>query len=218
MRLSDVLVEPWLWAAWLPFLAGLAVAARRAPWRRLRGSEALHVFLGATVAVLILWQIRVDLGPGVHYHLLCVTALTLTLGAPLALVSVTLTQFADALNGGAPWLGLAADVLVNGLVPILASLAVLRLVERILPRHFFVYIFVGAFAGGAVSVLASRLFAAGWMAAGAATPDAAAYTLDFLVLALFPEAFLNGGLMTLAVVYRPGWVTSFDDARYLRGR
>ena len=38
------------------------------------------------------------------------------------------------------------------------------------------------------------------------------------ILILFPEAFATGGCMTLAVVYRPAWVVSFDDRRYLHGR
>jgi uncharacterized membrane protein len=38
------------------------------------------------------------------------------------------------------------------------------------------------------------------------------------ILILFPEAFATGACMTLAVVYRPAWVVSFDDRRYLHGR
>ena len=34
----------------------------------------------------------------------------------------------------------------------------------------------------------------------------------------FGEATLTGMLLTLAVAYRPQWVTTFDDARYLDRR
>jgi uncharacterized membrane protein len=34
----------------------------------------------------------------------------------------------------------------------------------------------------------------------------------------FGEATLTGMLMTLFVVYKPAWVGTFDDARYLRRR
>ena len=33
----------------------------------------------------------------------------------------------------------------------------------------------------------------------------------------FGEAMVAGMLLTLFMVYRPTWVTTFDDARYLRG-
>ena len=37
----------------------------------------------------------------------------------------------------------------------------------------------------------------------------------FIIVMLFPEGFLNGMLMTILVVYRPEWVSSFDDREYL---
>jgi uncharacterized membrane protein len=32
------------------------------------------------------------------------------------------------------------------------------------------------------------------------------------------EAFTTGAALTLMVVYRPDWVATFDDARYLRNQ
>jgi uncharacterized membrane protein len=32
------------------------------------------------------------------------------------------------------------------------------------------------------------------------------------------EAFTSGALITVLVVYRPQWVTTFDDRRYLDGK
>ena len=40
----------------------------------------------------------------------------------------------------------------------------------------------------------------------------------FLPLMLFPESFITGALITMMVVFRPAWVVSFDDERYLKGR
>ena len=40
----------------------------------------------------------------------------------------------------------------------------------------------------------------------------------YLVYLAFGEATLTGMLVTLAVVYRPQWVATFDDARYIDGR
>ena len=31
-------------------------------------------------------------------------------------------------------------------------------------------------------------------------------------------AFITGGALTLLVVYRPQWVATFDDARYIAGK
>ena len=42
--------------------------------------------------------------------------------------------------------------------------------------------------------------------------------LPYLLYLAFGEATLTGMLLTLAVAYRPQWVATFDDARYLDGR
>jgi len=41
-------------------------------------------------------------------------------------------------------------------------------------------------------------------------------SLLYLVYLSFGEATISGMLMTLFVVYRPSWVATFDDSRYLQ--
>jgi uncharacterized membrane protein len=55
---------------------------------------------------------------------------------------------------------------------------------------------------------------------------AGAYQSDFLLYEALPfyfllswsEAFTSGLLIAILVVYRPHWVASFDDARYLNDK
>ncbi|NCA23687.1 MAG: hypothetical protein EBS91_03525 [Betaproteobacteria bacterium] len=42
--------------------------------------------------------------------------------------------------------------------------------------------------------------------------------LPFFLLLGWSEAFTAGALLTLMVVWQPGWVERFDDAVYLRRR
>jgi len=77
-------------------------------------------------------------------------------------------------------------------------------------------VFGGAFFGGAVAMLS----------AGAATaillsmlvPEAVLprdTLVPVLLMLAFGEATLTGMLATLMAVYRPGWIHSFSDERYL---
>ena len=74
-----------------------------------------------------------------------------------------------------------------------------------------------SFAGAALCIMLQGALASAVMVA------AGAYTVDFLLtdylpyflLLGFSEAWLSGALVTLLVVYRPQWVVSFDDSRYL---
>ena len=51
--------------------------------------------------------------------------------------------------------------------------------------------------------------------AGAARDAAMGYVVS-APLMVFGEAFLTGGALALMVVYRPQWVASFEDARWLK--
>ncbi|MNC42838.1 hypothetical protein D3C75_916680 [compost metagenome] len=86
-----------------------------------------------------------------------------------------------------------------------------------LPRHLFVYLFVAAFLGGALSISVKILASALLMGMSGAYPwhTIGADYLSIWPLLLFPEALLNGMAMTLLAVYRPHWVNTFFDREYL---
>ena len=90
-------------------------------------------------------------------------------------------------------------------MPVAVSWALLRAVERWLPTHLFVYLFVAAFFGAAAALLATGL------AASALLGAAGVYSFDYLRTEYIPwfllmgwaEAFTTGAAITLMVVYRP---------------
>jgi uncharacterized membrane protein len=118
------------------------------------------------------------------------------------------------------WASLPLNIVLMGAVPVAVSWGILRAVERWLPTHLFVYLFVAALFGGAAALLATGL------AASALLGAAGVYSFDYLGTEYIPwfllmgwaEAFTTGAAITLMVVYRPEWVATFDDARYLHGR
>ena len=89
--------------------------------------------------------------------------------------------------------------------------------ERFLPRHFFIFIFVIAFFGSAVTAICQGVLASALLvAAGAYTFEFLAHNyLPYFLLLGFAEAWLSGVVVTLMVVYQPGWVARFDDRLYL---
>jgi len=217
---ADLFPAGWKWIAWTLCGAIVVHAAWRAPWRWLATDGRLHVFLGSVVALLILWSISTGIRPGLGFHLLGATACVLMFGPQLALGAMTLVMIGASAFGSLEWWSLPLNVLVMGVVPIQVSLWILRGVERRLPPHLFVYIFVVAFFGGAVAMIGTG------MVASLALVAAGAYSIDYLlgeylpwfILMAWAEAFTTGAAITLAVVYRPSWVATFDDARYLRHR
>ena len=203
------------------FLLCLLVAARYAPWKDLvQKQESQHVFLGAVVMLLTIWGIKAGISPGLGFHHLGATLFTLMFGWPLAIVGLTITMIASLLLQASDWASLGINGILSILIPIIVSYGILKISQKWLPDNFFIYIFICAFFGAGFAIAASRLSAIALLSAMHAYPNEQLIeeSLQYLPLFMFPEAFVTGMLITIFVVYRPDWVATFDDERYIRGK
>lgn len=207
-----------------PYLSAIAgavllAALLKAPWCRFRETGFQHIFLGACVAVLFLWRMRAGIVPAVPVHLLCLTTLTLMFGVPLATISAAILAAAMCAMGLEVWQSWPGSFLALGVVPILVTWIALNASQRHLPLNPFVYIFVCAFFGAAAAMLAG-VAANSVLLLGfeqISLSELRDSYLAILPLIMFPEAFINGLIVTGLVVFKPAWVVSFDDDAYLKG-
>jgi len=190
-------------------------------WRRLTQPARLNLFLGATVALLALWQIRAGVKPGLAFHLYGISAMTLMFGFWRASFAGVLVLLANALFGRGNPVALGFDALLQAVLLAAVSWGVFRLLERRLPNHFFIYVLGNGFFGAALAVAAVGLATTALMAL------AGAYPLDYLLTQYTPyaalllawaEAFSTGMAITVMAVYRPAWLETFDDARYIQNK
>lgn len=217
---GDLFTGELLWGLAGLALAVLLTAIRYAPWRRLTQAGQLHVFLGAVVALIVLWHMRGQVQPGLSFHLLGVTVITLMFGWSMAIIAASLALVAVCINAGYGWQGYLVSFLTVVLVPITLSQISLVLVRSYLPKHFFVYVlgngFMTAWVVGYVSGhLAMHLL----VYSGAYTMAELSVTImPFFPLMFFPEALVNGWIITMMVVFCPAWVHSFSDEQYIHGK
>ncbi|MCU7807197.1 MAG: energy-coupling factor ABC transporter permease [Candidatus Thiodiazotropha sp. (ex Semelilucina semeliformis)] len=213
---SDTLLG---WLAGL-FVVVLGLAIRMAPWRRLANGGQLNVFLGAVVALIVLWHMRGQIQPGLSFHLLGVTVITLMFGWSMAIIAASLALVAVSLNAGYGWQGYLISFLTVVLVPITLSQVSLVLVRSWLPKHFFVYVLGNGFltawiVGYASGYLAMYLL----VLSGTYTMAELSLTImPFFPLMFFPEALVNGWIITMLVAFYPAWVHSFSDEQYIHGK
>lgn len=221
MNLPDGLLgSTWTLLAWLLFVPLALYAVRQAPWRVLNDSARLNVWLGMIVVLILLWNLKAGVKPGLSLHLLGAMVFTLCFGWALAFVGLCVVLAGATLNGVAGWESFALNALLMGGVGVAASHGIHRLVSRRLPPHFFVYIFANGFFGAALSVIA-----VGIVSCLLLTLDGA-YSAEYLcgeylpyfLLLGFSEAWLSGMAITLFVVYRPEWVSTFDDKQYIASK
>lgn len=221
MTVDGALFTPTLlWVVNLLFALILLLAFRLTPWRKLRDPEQLHVFLGATVALLVLWHMDTQVQPGLAFHLLGVTAMTLMFGWSLAVIGAALVLLGVTLNAGGGWEGFALNAFLTGVVPATLTQVLLILIRWYLPKHFFVYVLVNGFlTAGAVGVVTGYLAAWLLIVSGAYSfADLSETVLPFFPLMFMPEAFLNGWILAVLVAFKPQWVYSFSDEQYLKGK
>ena len=222
MNFPDALFpHAWALGAFLPLFAIWLWSILTAPWKRLADSAQLNVWLGTVVLLTLVWSMKAGVKPGLNLHLLGATMFTLMFGRQLAIIGLSVVLAAVTLNGElrgqAGWLAYGLNAMVLAVFPVLLADLIRRGVERFLPANFFVYVFVAAFFGAAGAVMATGLLASGllWLADVYPAITLVDDYLPYYFLLGFAEAWLNGAMVTLMVVYVPHWVGSFDDRRYL---
>ncbi len=118
----------------------------------------------------------------------------------------------------ADWASFGPNLLCTAVVPALFAARLHEIVHERLPRNYFVYFFVSVFLGSALAWNLAALTRALLLALSgqpAMSADTGADYLAILPLMTFGEAFINGIVISAAVMFRPEWVRSFDDGAYL---
>lgn len=203
------------------FAGILLLAASRVEFRRLLHNQPnQHVYFGAMVMLLLLWGVKAGISPGLGFHHLGATLFTLMFGWPLAIFGLAVILFASLLLQHNELVVFGINGLLSIVVPVISSFALLKLSQKYLSDNFFIYIFVVAFFGAGIAVAMSRFSAMIILSLVNAYPDAKLFaeSLLYTPLFMFPEMFITGMLISIFVVYKPDWVITFDDQRYIIGK
>ena len=220
MSFSSIVLAPWMLVLAALF-SGLVVgrALWVFHWQRLLEDRSLqHRLLGATVFVLLLWQLRAQAVDWLSLHLMFTVLLTLVFTAPLALLANLTINLAMVAIGTVAWPLLGVNVLITGVVPVMTSVLIWRLVDRLLADNFFTYLFICGFFAAALATLMSGLTAIGMVWLGSSDPEALRLVQEyalFLPVLMPSEAFINGTLLCLLRVSHPHWVLTFHSNRYI---
>jgi len=220
MSFAQNVLAPW--ALILTSLLSLSVvvwALWGRPWQELIDDTALqHRWLGATLAVVLMWQLRAQAVDWLTLHLVFTVLMTLVFKAPLALISNVLINVAMVVIGRNEWMLLGPNVLVTGIIPAAVTGTVWRLVDRRLPDNLMVFLFACGFFGAALATLVAGLSAVLLITVAGTDPDAIYLAQEyarFLPLLMPSEAFITGMLLSILMVYHPDWVATFNDHRYI---
>lgn len=204
------------WAVYLPVVAW---AIWRAPWLELISDfRRQHLVFGTMLGLFLLWLVRRDFASGVSFHFIGMTAVTLLLDWPLAVLVGLVAQLGLCAIGRQDWAAIGVNGLLLVLIPVVITELAAIFVERRQPRNLFVYIFCSGFFPAALAALCSLLLGLGllWMDGVFPMPPWIEDFIGYLWLIMFPEAFINGTIVTGLVVFYPDWLETFNRTRYLQ--
>ncbi|MDT3678628.1 MAG: energy-coupling factor ABC transporter permease [Burkholderiaceae bacterium] len=215
-----------LWLGTAVSVAALVDAARRAQWTLPHAGQTTWAL--ATVAFLVARQATVTMPGDVTLQYAGTAWLTLLLGYPRAVVSVATVMAIEAFLGSRSFAALGVDILFFAVAPAWLMWALARACRRRLPPNLFIFLlgvgFLGLFVAYALPLLAVGLIdalALGAQRGGADTASAHALgqqlrlALPYALLLSAGEAWIEGMLTTLLVVFAPDRVRLFDEAYYL---
>lgn len=213
---STHLTTLWPWAHWI-YWPILCWALYKAPWRILLQKDSSNILFATCVFLFLLWHLRVNVAEGLSIHLLGSTALTLMFRWQVALISNALILTGITLSTSADFAALPTNGLLTGVLPVAISYMIWRFNEWYLPANYFIYIFVAAFFSAGLSILASGYVSYRLLSLidnqlpGETLQE---YLIIFIPM-MYPEAFLTGAAISIFVIYKPEWIATFDDRRYL---
>ncbi|MBB2495427.1 energy-coupling factor ABC transporter permease [Aquipseudomonas ullengensis] len=215
---SALLSASSLWVGWLVYLAFVLWAAWRAPWVELFSDQRRqHLLFGTMLGLFLLWLVRRDFASGLSFHFIGMTAVTLLLDWPLAVLGGLAAQLGLLLVGRQDLAALGVNGVLLVLIPVAVTEFFAQWVERRQPRNLFVYIFCCGFFPAGLAAMLCLLTGLGvlWFDGLYVMPPWLEDFIGYLWLVMFPEAFINGMLVTGLVVFYPDWLETFNRTRYL---
>lgn len=219
MIASMVLNDLTLWLGWLLYGPVVLLALFKTPWVELfSDTRRQHLLFGTVFCLCMLWLLRRDFPSGVAVHFIGMTAVTLLLHWPLAILAGLFAQLVIVFFGKPELVAVGANGLLLVLLPVLVAELAAAWVERFKPDNLFVYIFCSCFFPAALTAVLCAIGGFGllWFNGLYDFPPWLDEFAGMVLLVAFPEAFINGTLITALVVFKPEWLETFNRTRYLQ--
>jgi len=198
---------------WILITAAVVAALAMAPWRTLANPGLRGPWLACLVLLPLLWVAERALPGGMVLQMSGAALLVLMFGWPLAVLTLLPISAAGAWLGSHTSQQALALLAWNGIVAASLALVLGVAVRRWLPHHVFVFILGRGFIGTALALMGASA------ASSVVLPLPPGTDLQTLLLGqwlmAWGEAFATGMLTAIFVAFKPQWLASWSDRRYL---
>lgn len=211
----------WILAACAIFLLGVFKSRHNVLLQpRLRNIFAVFILLLAMA-----WNIRAELPNSnlndfidISLHFFGASLLVALFGFWSAITLLFIVALAGIFSLSSDLVETTRHYILVSVVPAFFAMCVIQLVHRFLPRHLFILIlgdgylaaFISTFATGVLIYILQQAFDV----KSFSTTDPLGWFMGLLISA-FMEGSLSGMLLAILVVYRPQWVTTYQEDQYM---
>ena len=210
-------------------ISGLVLlwAFRGGYWKVLIKPSVINSVLGGIVALGLAWNVKASLPGmaaealvGLSFQFFGASLLVAMYGVRPAIVMLAGVTTIISLISSWTLEDALRQFLVLGAFPAITACLVIRLINRFLPKHLFIFILGHGYVAGVMSIIIPSLVLMLWHQAFAAqvwglSMDIVDWFVTLVILS-FTEGSLSGMLLAVFVIYRPHWVPAFSDAEYLK--
>jgi uncharacterized membrane protein len=194
------------------------------PWAMLRRPALRNPWLAALVLLPGLWSMAAHLPGALPVQLSFASLTVLMFGWPLAVwtwlgaaVAAALLAQPAVLEHPLAWLVQASTVaLWNGLVPGTIALLAGLATRRWLPHHLMVYILARGFGATLLAMALTGMFWVFTQPLPAGSDSGTLLLVRWLIA--WGDAVATGMLTSIFVAFRPQWLATYSDRRYLPSR
>ncbi|NVJ61732.1 MAG: hypothetical protein HWE27_15160 [Gammaproteobacteria bacterium] len=193
-------------------------AVVKAPWSLIfEVSLRQNLLLGSIFGLTIFWLMDFALTPLVIIHPIMITSVVLMVGLRFCLLVGAIASAVYCAFSVIDMLNVAGHFLLNVACPATFIWGSNRWLRSKNPSNLFFYTLGLGFIGSALTIPLVGTIGTGlsYCLDIALVSEGTSLQFEWILLAMFPEAFINGVIVSSITVFYPEWMKTFDEEYFL---
>jgi uncharacterized membrane protein len=184
-----------------------------------------NIFISCILLLALAWNLRAHLPNSnvdnlidLSFHFFGASLLVALFGFWSAITLLFIVALLGIFGISGDLVETARHYVLVSVIPALFAYWVMKAVQKLLPKHLFILILGNGYLAAFISTFATGLLIFGlqqiFEITSFGTSDPLGWFLGLLVLS-FMEGSLSGMLLAILLVYRPKWVSTYQEDQYM---
>jgi len=184
-----------------------------------------NIFISCILLLALAWNLRAHLPNSnidnlidLSFHFFGASLLVALFGFWSAITLLFIVALVGVFGISGDLVETSRHYVLVSVIPALIACGVMKAVQKLLPKHLFILILGNGYLAAFISTFSTGLLIFGlqqiFQISSFGTSDPLGWFLGLLVLS-FMEGSLSGMLLAILLVYRPQWVSTYQEEQYM---